>query len=774
MAKFLSNLDLSSNQIQNVVVHKLTTAPTGVAGQIYYDKEDELIYLKNDSAWVALNTGSGDITGVTFSADGGSDLATNSGAVSLDIAGGTGITTAATSGTVTINVDAAQTGITSIGTITTGTWQGTTIAINQGGTGATNSNGWLNSRVTTSADGSLNYDATTAVAVNHDSLAGFASNEHFTQANITTVGTIGTGVWQGTTIAIDQGGTGATDSNGWLNSRVTTNADGTLNYDATAATAVNHDSLAGFASNEHFTQANITTVGTVGTGVWNGTDIASDYIADNAITLAKLAGIARGKIIVGDASGDPSVLAAGGNGKVLVADANGDPSWTTMSGDGTMSAGALTITQSTGDFTVTGNLIVSGDTTTLDVGNLLVEDPLIGLAKANPADSLDIGIWGQYTATGAKYSGLFRDASDSGIWKLFATTGNTNETPGTGTTINTDTGFTYGDLKVNNIDAATTTFGAGTVALAAITTGALPAAITVNNGNWSGADLAIGNGGTGASNSNAWLNSRITTSADGTLNYDATTAVAVNHDSLAGFASNEHFTQANITTVGTIGTGVWNGTSIAIANGGTGAANSNAWLNSRVTTSADGSLNYDATTAVAVNHDSLAGFASNEHFTQANITTTGTIGTGVWNGTAIGASYMATAAADGSAQGAVTLATDAEVMAGTTTDVMTVARFSKRRRGFVIIKNSLSADPNTVTIHHGFGHNSLLVDMYDSITGENVYADVHRTLADLTTLDLNKITIAFGAIPDNNIIGVITSVKGAVMIGAGDDIVYAS
>ena len=311
MAKFLSNLDLSSNQIQNVVVHKLTTAPPGVAGQIYYDKEDELIYLKNDSDWVALNTGSGDITGVTFSADGGADLATNSGAVSLDIAGGTGITTAATSGTVTINVDAAQTGITSIGTITTGTWQGTTIAIDQGGTGATDSNGWLNSRVTTSADGSLNYDATTAVAVNHDSLAGFASNEHFTQANITTVGTIGTGVWQGTTIAINQGGTGATDSNGWLNSRVTTNADGTLNYDATTATAVNHDSLAGFASNEHFTQANITTVGTVGTGVWNGTAIATDYIADNAITLGKLAGIARGKIIVGDASGDPSVLAAG-------------------------------------------------------------------------------------------------------------------------------------------------------------------------------------------------------------------------------------------------------------------------------------------------------------------------------------------------------------------------------------------------------------------------------------------------------------------------------
>ena len=63
---------------------------------------------------------------------------------------------------------------------TTGTAAGlsATLAINKGGTAATNSNGWLNSRITTSADGSLNYDATSAVAVNHDSLAGFEAAEH--------------------------------------------------------------------------------------------------------------------------------------------------------------------------------------------------------------------------------------------------------------------------------------------------------------------------------------------------------------------------------------------------------------------------------------------------------------------------------------------------------------------------------------------------------------------------------------------------------------------
>ena len=72
--------------------------------------------------------------------------------------------------------------------------------------------------------------------------------------------------------------------------------------------------------------------------------IDTAHIADDQVTLAKMAGIARGKILVGDASGDPSALAAGADGKLLVADANGDPSWTTVSGDATLSAGVLTLT----------------------------------------------------------------------------------------------------------------------------------------------------------------------------------------------------------------------------------------------------------------------------------------------------------------------------------------------------------------------------------------------------------------------------------------------
>ena len=61
--------------------------------------------------------------------------------------------------------------------------------------------------------------------------------------------------------------------------------------------------------------------------------VDGDNIADNSVGLAALAGIARGKIIYGDASGDPALLAVGSNGQVIKSDGT-DISW------GDASAGA--------------------------------------------------------------------------------------------------------------------------------------------------------------------------------------------------------------------------------------------------------------------------------------------------------------------------------------------------------------------------------------------------------------------------------------------------
>lgn len=62
------------------------------------------------------------------------------------LVGGTGLTLS----TNTLNVDAAQTQITSVGTIATGTWEGTTVAVDQGGTGVTSKTGTGNVVLSTS------------------------------------------------------------------------------------------------------------------------------------------------------------------------------------------------------------------------------------------------------------------------------------------------------------------------------------------------------------------------------------------------------------------------------------------------------------------------------------------------------------------------------------------------------------------------------------------------------------------------------------------------
>ena len=94
--------------------------------------------------------------------------------------------------------------------------------------------------------------------------------------------------------------------------------DGSIDHVHLAADAVDGDNIADDSINsEHYVDGSIDTA----------------HIADNQVTLAKMAGIARGKIIYGDSSGDPAVLAVGSNGQVLTSDGT-DISW------GNASAGA--------------------------------------------------------------------------------------------------------------------------------------------------------------------------------------------------------------------------------------------------------------------------------------------------------------------------------------------------------------------------------------------------------------------------------------------------
>ncbi len=190
--------------------------------------------------------------------------------------------------------------------------------------------------------------------------------------------------------------------------------DGTLEADAITigGTAIGsiYSPVAGHSS--------IATVGTITTGTWQGTAIASSYIAadaitgakiaddaidsehytdgsidtahiaDNQVTLAKMAGLTRGSIIIGNASGDPAALAIGSNDYVLTSDGT-DIAWEAASG-GIASLAADTTPQLGGDLDVNGNKITSASNADITIepngtGDILLysDKMVVGDSSAN-------------------------------------------------------------------------------------------------------------------------------------------------------------------------------------------------------------------------------------------------------------------------------------------------------------------------------------------------------------------------------------------------------
>ncbi len=191
----------------------------------------------------------------------------------------------------------------------------------------------------------------------------------------------------------------------------------TLNLDNTAVTP---STYGGAASTGVFTvdaQGRLTAASNVTIAIPSSA-LTTDVVLGTQTSGAYVANLVAGTGItisgLGNEGATPTITNSG------VTSVSGTTNQITVSGG----TGAVTFSlpsaiTTPGSLTVTGDLIVNGTATTINTATVTVADPLVKFGNANPADSLDIGFFGQYTSSGTKFAGLFRDASDSGKFKLF-------------------------------------------------------------------------------------------------------------------------------------------------------------------------------------------------------------------------------------------------------------------------------------------------------------------------------------------------------------------
>ena len=204
-----------------------------------------------------------------------------------------------------------------------------------------------------------------------------------------------------------------------------------------------------------------------------------------------------------------------------------------------LAAPAFTGTATAVNLTISGDLTVNGTTTNLNSTNLVVEDKNIILADVEtPTDTTANG--GGITLKGATDKTLnWVDATDA--WT-------------SSEDFNLLTGKVYKIAGTSVLSG--TTLGSG------VTGSSLTSVGTITSGTWTGTAIAVANGGTGSTSAG---------DARTALGLAIGTDVQAYNSTLAAVAGGTYTGDDSITTLGTITAGTWTGTTIAIANGGTGA-----------------------------------------------------------------------------------------------------------------------------------------------------------------------------------------------------------
>ena len=278
--------------------------------------------------------------------------------------------------------------------------------------------------------------------------AALSGDATMTNAGAVTVAKIRGETVSTATVADDQYLKYSSDSSEWQFVNIVGDDKLTTKGDLLAYNTADSETRFGVGTNDYVLMADSSA-----TNGFNWKQVDTDTVADNAVSLAKMAGLARGKIIYGDSSGDPAALAVG-----------------------------------------SANYVVTSDGTDISWAAVSVPDNSITLAKLEDGTQGDI---------------LYYGASGAPARLGFGTSGDVLTTGGTG---------------------------------------ANPAWATPTTGDITG--VSAGNGLTGGG-----------TSGSVTLTVGAGTGITVNTSDIQ--VSTSYAGGSSIATVGTVGTGTWQGTAVA-------------------------------------------------------------------------------------------------------------------------------------------------------------------------------------------------------------------
>jgi len=368
--------------------------------------------------------------------------------------------------------------------------------------------------ITVNAQGQLTAASATAVVAPAGTLSGSTLNSTVVNSSLTSVGTIATGVWQGTTVGVAYGGTGTTTSTG-TGSVVLSNSPTLVTPTLGAASA---------------TSVAMTT-GTISTAPSGGTDIVNKSYVDSVVS--------------------------GNNYHAACEYATTADLGTVTYNNGSSGVGA-TITK-TSPFA----------TLAIDGGNPSVGQRILvknetsgqynGIYTVTSVGSGSVG-WVLTRATDYDQTGTGQNEVAPGD-TTFIINGTVNAN--TQWVQTTDLPITIGTTPLVFVQiGASTSYSAGT-------------GLTLSSNTFNITNTTVTAGSYGSSTAIPTFN----VNAQGQLTLASTVSVIAPAGTLSGTTLASNVVASSLTSVGTIGTGVWQGTAVGISYGGTGQTTASAAFN---------------------------------------------------------------------------------------------------------------------------------------------------------------------------------------------------